>query len=40
MRQELCENSAFLLQLFPACVCVYMYVCVYVCAATRNATVM
>ena len=33
---ESCENSAFLLRLFPACVCVY--VCVYVCTATCNAT--
>ena len=30
MRQESCENSAFLLQLFLACVCVCMCVCIYV----------
>ena len=43
-RQESCENSAFSLRLFLACVCVCVcvcvYVCVYVCAATRDATVV
>ena len=44
-QQESCENSAFSLRLFPACMCVclcmcvFVCVCVCVCAVTRHSRV-
>ena len=34
-RQESCENSAFSLRLFPACMCVCVCVCVCMCCDAR-----